>query len=85
MANRFKDKTLRNEYDALTLMYKTKHRNLFLESGDRRRSPNLGSTVATMFWQGFDGVVMGTGWDTESKKTLAYAYWRAGQDAAKAS
>lgn len=83
MGNRFKDPTLRREYDAVTEMWRTKHRNLFTQQGERRRSPDLGSSLATMFWLGFDGRVMGAGWDAESKRTIGYAHWRAGQDAAK--
>lgn len=78
MSNRFKDKVMRNEYDAAMLMFVTKHRNLFLPDGSRC----TGNGVASSFWRGFDGVVMGY-WDAASKKTLAYAHWRAGQDAAK--
>lgn len=77
MSNRFRDPTLRKEYDAVAQMYVTKHRNLFAPNGERSN----GNSVACFFWRGFDGTVMGSGWDAESKKTLAYAYWRAGQDA----
>lgn len=60
-------------------MFAARHRNLFQADGARSR----GNSVADMFWRGFDGVVLGGMWDAASKKTLAYAYWRAGQDARK--
>lgn len=78
MTNRFKDRTLRKEYDAAAFAFQTKHRNLFYPDGSRC----YGSSFASFFWRGFDGICMGK-WDRASKKILAYAYWRAGQDAAR--
>lgn len=77
MPNRFKDATMRREYDSVMHMFWTKHRNLFLPNGER----STGSSVSSFFWQGYDGKVMGAGWDAASKKMIGYAYWRAGQDA----
>ena len=77
MPNRFKDVTMRREYDAAMHMFWSKHRNLFQSTGER----STGSSMASFFWQGYDGKVMGIGWDAASKKMIGYAYWRAGQDA----
>jgi hypothetical protein len=77
MSNRFKDPTMRAQYDGSVTAFRTKHRDLFDGSGVRRTP---GSSFASAFWQGYDGKVMGNGWDAASKATLAYAYWRAGQD-----
>lgn len=79
MTNRFRDPTLRREYEAAMQMFVTKHRNLFQPNGAR----SAGNSVAGMFWRGFDGIVLGGAWDAVSKKTLGYAHWRAGQDARK--
>ena len=85
MANRFKDPGMRREYDGAMLAYNTKHKNLFLPNGERRKSPDLGSSFATFFWGGYDGFTVGM-FNFESKgdrNTIAYAHYRAGQDAAK--
>jgi hypothetical protein len=80
--NRFRDRTLRKEYDAAMHAHATRHRDLFRPDGSR----NTGSTFASYFWKGFDGI-QGRGLvnfkDRAARETLAYAYWRAGQDAAK--
>lgn len=81
MPNRFRDPTLRKEYAAAAEAYRSKHRNLFLPDGSRC----YGSGMASSFWRGFDGTVLGSGWDAASKKTLSYAYWRAGHDARAAA
>lgn len=84
--NRFRDPTMRAQYDAAVKAFEVKHRNLFMPNGERRRSPNMGSSFATYFWKGFDGapqVGIGNFTDADSRKTVAYAYWRAGQDMAK--
>ena len=85
MSNRFKDPTMHREYDAVMGMFETKHRNLFMDNGERRHSPNYGSSLATSFWGGFDGRAEGmfNFGDKASRNTLAYAHWRAGQDAAE--
>lgn len=80
MTNRFKDPTLRKEYDNATTCFKAKHRNLFCADGSR----SMGNSMASFFWRGFDGTQFGAGFtDAASKKILAYAYYRAGQDCAK--
>jgi hypothetical protein len=79
--NTFRDKTLRTNYDAAVLCFETKHRDLFYPDGTECH----GSSFASYFWKGFHGV-SGKGlvrFDAASKKTLAYAFWRAGQDCAK--
>jgi hypothetical protein len=80
MANRFRDPVLKKEYDAVMQMFLTKHQNLFSKDGSRSR----GNGVANSFWLGYDGKFFGIGWDSNSKQTLMYAHWRAGQDAKKA-
>ena len=83
MANKFKDKTMREQYDVAVRIFNAKHRDLFYPDGSRCK----GSSLAEMFWKGYEGVWQeangkpNTGvWDRESRKTLGYAYWRAGQD-----
>lgn len=77
----FKDKFMQTNYDAALVVYQTRHRDLFLPNGDRRRSPNLGSSFAQAFWAGYDGLTVGQ--YRYPKNTLAYAYWKAGKDCAK--
>lgn len=69
---------MRDTYDALMSWYATKHRNLFNPDGSRC----TGNSSAGMFWRGYDGTTLGKGFtDRASRQTLAYAAWRAGQDA----
>ncbi|GIK74355.1 MAG: hypothetical protein BroJett021_33430 [Chloroflexota bacterium] len=76
MANRFKDPTMRREYDAAVAMFRQEHRNLFANG-----APHRGSSLASQFWHGFNGTSMGAGFtDRASKQTLMYAYWSAGRD-----
>ncbi|MGP1715640.1 MAG: hypothetical protein ACTS9Y_00545 [Methylophilus sp.] len=82
MPNRFRDRTLRNEYDAAMFQFNTKHPNLFAPDGTAKKTS---STFASYFWKGYEGhpgLGIGFDHDKESRTTLAYAYWRAGQDAA---
>lgn len=80
MSNKFKNLLMRGEYDVTMQAYLTKHRNLFHQDGSR----NTLNSVGMMFWRGFDGTNLGAGFvDAASKNILAYAYWRAGQDASK--
>lgn len=78
--NRFRDPIMRSYYDSGVHAYETRHRDLFLPSGERRRAGSYGSSFATMFWQGYDGTVFGRGWDAAGRKTVGYAVWRAGRD-----
>lgn len=89
MANQFKDPTMRQQYNAAIYAFKTKHRNLFLLGANplkrvRRSSPNYGNAMAEFFWKGYDGILIGAGWDAASRQMVGYAYWRAGQDVRKA-
>jgi hypothetical protein len=79
--NKFKDKTLRREYDAAVLAYRTSHPSLFHTGGQENR----GSSFATAFWNGFHGLagVAHYNFDRAGKRTLTYAHWRAGQDCAR--
>lgn len=81
MANTFRDQMMRQNYDAAVDGWRTKHRNFFRPDGGQRR----GSSMAENFWRGFDGQPgFGAGFiDRASRQTLAYAYWRAGQDCRK--
>lgn len=76
MPNRFRDPTMRREYDATVAMFRQEHRNLFVDG-----KPHRGSTLAGQFWHGFNGTSLGAGFtDRASKKMIAYAYWSAGRD-----
>lgn len=76
MPNRFRDPTMRREYDATVAMFRQEHRNLFIDG-----KPHRGSTLAGQFWHGFNGTHLGAGFtDRASKEMLAYAYWCAGRD-----
>lgn len=78
--NRFRNVILRNQYDNLTESYACTHSNLFTPEG----IPHRGNASALAFWNGFDGVSMGTGFLTQAQRnTPAYASWRAGQDCKK--
>jgi hypothetical protein len=78
VSNRFRDPTLRKEYDAAMQSFRERSRNLFMPDGSR----TMGNSFAGMFWRGFDGTKIGAGFiDRASRSTLAYAYYRAGQDA----
>lgn len=74
---------MRQNYDAAVEGWRTGHRNFFLPDGSQRK----GSSMAENFWRGFNGDRgIGLGFaDSASKSTLAYAYWRAGQDCRKAA
>lgn len=79
--NRFKDPTLSRAYQSLTASYFAKDAILFSKAGERATV----NKAAEMFWQGFDGKEKEGGWDANSKRSIGYAYWRAGQDARNAS
>ena len=81
MKTPFRNATLRREYEAALLAFSVGHPSLFLPSGERRRSPDLGSSFATYFWGGFDGLTDGIyRMDADSKRRVCYAYYRAGAD-----
>ena len=75
MSNRFRDLTMRRQYDACLLSFRTRHPDLIRPSGVRCR----GNATATHFWRGYEGRVRPT-WDANSRRTPAYACYRAGQD-----
>ncbi len=81
--NRFRDHTMRQQYDAAVRAFETKHRDLFV-NGTRRTVGGYGSSFASAFWHGYDGDTKGVACmsDKASRSTLAYAYYRAGQDCA---
>lgn len=78
--NRFRSKPLRDQYAAMVEAYRNRHSGLFTEAGQ----PHRASGLALAFWNGFDGVSMGTGFTTRAEHSSpAYACWRAGQDCKK--
>lgn len=74
MTNRFRDPVLRRAYDEAITAHAATSKVLF-HAGQEHR----GNGVAGPFWRGFHAEQSGH-WDAASKQTLAYAYWRAGQD-----
>lgn len=80
--NRFRDPTLRAEYDKAIAIFRAKGRTFFLADGTRPATP--GNSFASYFWRGFDGTKIGAGFtDRASRATIGYAYYRAGEDARK--
>jgi len=80
MSNRFKDKTLRREYDSMVQAFETKHSVLFHKDGTRTN----GNSWAAGFWHGFDNDLPATRFPPGPNRTiLAYAHFRAGRDCAK--
>lgn len=78
--NRFRNKPLRDQYATMIEAYRNRHSGLFTEAGQ----PHRASGLALAFWNGFDGVSMGTGFTTRAERSSpAYACWRAGQDCKK--
>jgi hypothetical protein len=79
--NRFKDPTMRREYDAAVHQFRIKHRNFFRQDG----TPSNGNSWAEVFWKGYNGIKLGGGFtDRASRQTVMYAYYRAGQDMKRA-
>ena len=86
MSNPFKNAVMRKEYDAAKFAFDAKHANLFINGQCRSHvDQNIGSTFADYFWAGFDGFTQGRFDMTRSgsEGMVAYAYYRAGQDAAR--
>ena len=77
MPNRFQTPGLRKQYDVCVKMYKERERTLFYPDGNRC----VGSSIASYFWRGFDGVQLN--WDAASRQWFAYAAYRAGEDMKK--
>lgn len=77
MPNRFRNPTMRAQYDILVKAYNDKSVHLFHKDGSQKR----GSSIATYFWKGFNDTP--TNWCRESKTWVAYACFRAGQDMAE--
>lgn len=85
MGNPFRNKMMRGCYDGAIKTYEANHRNLFLSDGRRRYQGCYGSSFATYFWKGYDGLADGlTRWDRSSKNTTGYAVWCAGRDVRRA-
>jgi hypothetical protein len=78
MANRFRNKAYRAQYDAMVRAYHTRHRDLVRPDGTQ----HLGNGVANNFWRGYENMPMN--WDRNSRDSFAYACYRAGQDVRKA-
>lgn len=68
----FRDDGMRRVYDGCVAAYRAKGAAYMAE----------GNSGAVMFRRGFDGSHVGK-WDASSRKTFAYAQFRAGQDCAQ--
>lgn len=80
MKNPFRNKMMREAYDSCMEMVMLNHPTLFNRDGSRCTENGIGS----MFWRGYDGTKFGAGFiDPASKRTLAYAYYRAGKNLRK--
>lgn len=80
--NRFRSKPLRDQYAAMINAYRNRHNGLFTDAGE----PHRANALALAFWNGFNGVSMGTGFSTRAERSSpAYACWRAGQDCKKST
>lgn len=75
---RFRDPALRRDYEMALTAYRTKDRDIWRPPGTlpAHRPSNA---MAKAFWRGFDGFE--PQWTAASKRSHAYAFWRAGQDA----
>ena len=76
--NRFRHRLLRTQYDAMVEAHQRRDPYLFTPEG----VPHRANALALAFWNGFEGVVMGTGFSKSERSSPAYACWRAGQDCA---
>ena len=82
--NPFRDRQMRQAYGAAIIVYRRRHRDLFLpQTGERRRAGCYGSSFAQEFWRGYDGIHADKYRDRASRQTLGYAFWCAGRDLAK--
>ncbi|UJJ56691.1 hypothetical protein [Rhodanobacter thiooxydans] len=76
--NRFRDPMLRKQFDALIDAYRRGHPSLLGPDGTKQR----GNAAAQAFWSGFDsGDVCRLYPTPASRRTIAYACFRAGQEA----
>lgn len=75
--NRFKNPTLRKQYDLLVQAFLTGHRDI--GTPERRCR---GNSLATHFWRGYDNTLEGLPYfkDRASRQLPVYAAYRAGQD-----
>jgi len=74
--SRFRNPVMRNNYDAMVNKYQLRHSDLFTAE----LIPHMGAGGGQAFWLGYQGKTMGRGFVGKDKQTMAYAYWRAGQD-----
>jgi len=74
---------MRRNYAGAVKAFEIKHRDLFQPNGERKHSPNYGSSFAERFWAGYDHAYDDK-WDKESRKTIGYTWYRAGQECRKA-
>jgi hypothetical protein len=72
----FRDPLMRRAYDDCVASYASKSPLLFAADGRR-----AGNSASHMFWRGYDGKKVSV-WDAASRRTFAYAQFRAGQDCA---
>ena len=75
--NRFRNKSLRDQYAAMVDALRSRHSGLFTEAGQPPRT----SGYALAFWNGLDSVSMGRGFSSRAERSSpAYACWRACQE-----
>ena len=83
MSARFRSPDMLRTYASCVDAFNGKHGTLFTKG----MTPNISNSLGAYFWQGFDGVAtnrmsLASRWDAASRKTLAYAAYRAGSDCA---
>jgi hypothetical protein len=76
--NPFRDKTMRACYDKVIAAYEGNHKDIVTPRGTRHR----GNSIASMFWRGYDGI-RPEQWTDADKRTMGWAYYRAGRDVRK--
>lgn len=77
VTNPFRDRTMRAQFDAAVTAYCVQHRDLFHEGRQF-----IGSSFASYFWAGFRQTPQVGRFnfkDATARKTISYAYFRAGQ------
>lgn len=79
MANPFRDPVMRRAYASALAHHTIQHRTLFYEG-----QPHRLNGIAGPFWRGYHGE-QAEQWDAAFRRTIAYAYWSAGRDAAAAA
>jgi len=76
--NPFRQRVLKEQFDAIIKAYDARHKDIMRIDRNGRYRRHIGNGWATSFWRGFDGVLSDR-WDAASRQSSAYACWRAGQ------